>query len=97
MRVRLTIVSALEVLAFAGTLVYFLTRIVKALESIGGSANSYLARLGYGVRAIEKETSHLAPQVTQLNAGLSTLADNLTLVDGHLHTVAQALTKGKEG
>ncbi len=97
MRVRLTILSALEVLAFAGALVFFLGRIVKALESIGGSANSYLARLGYGVRAIEKETSHLAPQVIQLNAGLTTLAGNLGAVDGHLAAVAQALSKGKEG
>lgn len=97
MRVRLTILSALEVLAFAGALVFFLARILKALESIGGSANSYLARLGYGVRAIEKETSHLAPQVVQLNAGLTTLAGNLGVVDGHLSSVAQALSKGKEG
>ena len=97
MRVRLTLFSALEVLAFVGALVYFLGRILKALESIGGSANSYLARLGYGVRAIEKETSHLAPQVTQLNAGLTTLAGNLGVVDGHLAAVAKALTKGEEG
>ncbi|MBF6613271.1 MAG: hypothetical protein IVW55_09095 [Chloroflexi bacterium] len=97
MRIRLTILSALEVLAFAGALVYFLGRIVSALESIGGSANSYLARLGYGVRAIDKETSYLAPQVTQLNAGLTTLAGNLGVVDGHLGPVAQALSKGKEG
>jgi len=97
MRVRLTILSALEVLAFAGTLVFFLGRIVRSLESIGGSANSYLARLGYGIRAIEKETSHLAPQVIQLNGGLTTLAGNLGVVDGHLASVAQALSKGKEG
>lgn len=97
MRVRLTILSALEVLAFAGALVLFLGRIVNALSSIGGSANSYLARLGYGIRAIEKETSYLAPQVTQLNVGLTTLAGNLGVVDGHLKSVAQALSKGKEG
>ena len=96
MRVRLTILSALEVLAFAGTLVYFLGRIVKALESIGGSANSYLARLGYGIRAIEKETSHLAPQVLQLNEGLTALAGGLSAVDGHLHSVAHALSADKE-
>ncbi len=97
MRVRLTLVSALEVLAFAGALLFFLGRIVSALESIGGSANSYLARLGYGVRAIAKETSYLAPQVTQLNEGLTTLAGNLGVVDDHLTSVAQALSKGKGG
>jgi len=96
MRVRLAILSALEVLAFAGVLVYFLQRIVAALESIGGSPNSYLARLGYGIRAIEQETSHLAPQVTQLNAGLTALASNLGAVDGHLEPVARALQQGEE-
>lgn len=93
MRVRLTILSALEVLALAVTLVYYLGRIIRSLESIGGSANSYLARLGYGIRAIDKETSHLAPQVIQLNAGLTVLADNLGVVDEHLGTVAGALSK----
>lgn len=96
MIVRLTILSALQVLAFAGALIAFLRRIVATLERIGGSPTSSLAKVGFGVRAIEKETSHLAPQVTRLNAGLTTLGGKLTVVDGHLGAVAARLTGEQE-
>lgn len=94
--IRLTLLSALEVLAFVGVLVRFLHRIVADLESIGGAPDSYLAKIRFGVRAIERETSHLAPQVTQLNQGLTTLADKLGVVDGHLGTVVRTLGQAKE-
>ena len=97
MTIRLTILSALQVLAFAGALIAFLGRIVATLERIGGSPTSSLAKVSFGVRAIEKETSHLAPQVTQLNQGLISLGGKLGVVDSHLETVAGALAKGKEG
>ena len=95
MTVRLTILSVLQVLVFAGALIAFLRRIVATLERIGGSPTSDLAKISFGVRAIEKETSHLAPQVTQLNGGLTELAGKLTVVDAHLATVAKTLTAGK--
>ncbi len=91
MYVWLTILSALEVLAFVGTLVVFLKRIVATLERIGGSPTSYLAKVSFGVRAIEKETSHLGPQVTRLNQGLLALAGKLGVVDRHLAGVATKL------
>jgi len=97
MTIRLTILSALQVLAFVGALVVFLGRIVSTLERIGGSPASSLAKVSFGVRAIEKETSHLAPQVTQLNQGLIALGGKLGVVDSHLGTVAGALTKDKGG
>jgi len=95
MPIRLTILSALEVLAFVGALVTMLGRIVSALERIGGSPTSSLAKVGFGVRAIEKETSHLAPQVTRLNEGLISLGGKLGVVDGHLGAVATTLGDGK--
>lgn len=94
MIIRLVVFSALEVLAFVGALAAYLQRIVATLERIGGSADSYLAKIAFGVRAIEKETSHLAPQVTQLNQGLTALAGKLGVVDGHLNAVAQTLSPG---
>lgn len=96
MILRLTLLTAGQVLAFAGALLYFLWRIVNALEQIGGKPDSPLAKLRLGVRAIETETGHLAPQVTQLNQGLTTLAGKLTAVDGQLKTVARALSGGEE-
>ncbi len=96
MIVRLTLLSALEVLAFVGALVAFLSRIVATLERIGGAPGSSLATVSFGVRAIEKETSHLAPQVIQLNEGLTTLAGKLGVVAEDLGSVATALTGDKE-
>lgn len=93
---RLTILSALEVLTFVGALVYFLYRIIIALEHIGGHPDSSLAKLRFGIRAIETETSHLAPQVTQLNQSLKTLAEKLGTGDAHLKRVAEALSGEKE-
>ena len=94
MIIRLTILTALEVLAFAGALIAFLGRIVAQLERIGGSPASSLAKVSFGVRAIEKETSHLAPQVTELNKNLTALAGKLGVVDAHLGAVAQRLGGG---
>ncbi len=51
MFVRLTALTALQILTLVGALVYYLLRIVNALESIGGGANSDLAKARYGVRA----------------------------------------------
>jgi hypothetical protein len=92
MNILLTVLTALLILVFVGVLIYYLRRIVVALERIGGSPTSYLAKLGFGVRAIERETSHLAPQVTQLNQGLTALAEGLGAVDEHLKAVIAAVT-----
>ncbi len=96
MIIRLTLLSALQVLVFVGALIAFLDRIVDSLEQIGGEPGSSLSKVNFGVRAIEKQTSHLAPQVIQLNEGLTTLAGKLEVVDGHLGVVSGKLTQ-KEG
>ncbi len=96
-RLRLTVLSALEVVAFAGALIYFLRRISATLMRIGGAPTSYLAKISFGVSAIEKETSHLTPQATQLNEGLAALAAALGGVNERLGSVVQALTGGPEG
>ncbi|MBA2598995.1 MAG: hypothetical protein H0V00_20430 [Chloroflexia bacterium] len=92
MNILLTLLTALLILVFVGALIYFLRRIVVALETIGGTSQSYLAKLGFGVRAIETETGHLAPQVTQLNQGLTALGEGLGAIDGHLKAVIAAVT-----
>ena len=91
MTLVLTVLSALEVVVFCGALIAFLRRIVAALEAIGGSPTSSLARIALGVRAIETETGHLGPQVTQLNGGLLAVADRLGAVNGHLGNARRAL------
>ncbi|CAN5145517.1 hypothetical protein BH24PSE2_BH24PSE2_06580 [soil metagenome] len=91
----LTILTAVLILAFLVILAYALIKISSVLESIGGTPTSFLARLRLGLRAIEKETSHLGPQVTAVNEALSRIADGLTLVDQHLvDTIAGVSSQG---
>ena len=91
--VLLTWLTAVLVLVFFGVLAYALVKISAALESIGGRPTSYLAKLRLGLRAIEKETSHLAPQVTKINAGLTQIAGGLASVDKHLAGTIDAVTR----
>src|SRR5262245_35568868 len=94
--ILLTLISALVVVVFFGVLVFYLIQIALTLEAIGGNADSYLAKLRLGLRAIEQETGHLAPQVTQLNAGLTQVASGLQVVDQHLANTITAVVKQTE-
>lgn len=89
----LTWLTAILVLAFFAVLAFALVRISGVLRSIGGTPTSTLARLRLGLRAIEKETSHLGPQVTKVNAGLQAIGAGLASVDRHLVVTIAAVVK----
>ena len=91
--VLLTFLTAVLVLVFFVVLAYALVKISQALESIGGTPTSYLAKLRMGLRAIERETSHLAPNVVKVNAGLTQIAGGLAAVDKHLVGAIAAVVK----
>lgn len=91
--ILLTVLTSVLVLTFFTVLAYGLGKISATLESIGGTPVSYLAKLRLGLRAIEKETSPLAPQVTKINAGLTQIASGLASVDRHLIGTIEAVTK----
>lgn len=93
MPVLLTLLTALLVLVFFGVLACALARISAVLESIGGHPDSFLAKLRWGLRAIEKETGHLAPQVVKVNAGLSQIAGGLVSVESHLAGTLDAVAR----
>lgn len=101
MIVLLMMLSVLLVLVLFGALVFYLNQIIRALESIGGephgysSRSSYLGKIAFGVRAIEQETSHLGPEVTQLNAGLTKVGEGLRSIDSHLVRTIDAV--GRQG
>jgi len=89
----LILVSALAALVFLSVVGRALTHIVPVLEAIGGSGDSLLAKLRLGLRAIERETSHLPATVPKINAGLASIATGLTQVDAtlaDLHTALKA-------
>ena len=88
--ILLTLLSCVLVLAFLGALAYFVRHIITALESIGTGGKSSLEMVTWGVRAIETETSHIAPQVTQLNANLSQVAEGLKVINDDLVGTANA-------
>lgn len=84
MIILFTVLSAVAVVAFFGMLIVYLYLITRTLDTIGGRGTSYLAKITLGVRAIETQTAALAPQVIQLNEGLSTAAGGLKGIDAHL-------------
>ncbi len=72
-----------------------LVRINGALEMIGEKATSWLAKIRFGLRAIETETGQLAPLVTNLNTGLGALDGGLRQVESDLSATVAALRKGQ--
>ena len=99
MIVLLMVLTVVAVLALVAVLVFFLARIIRVLESIGGEPigytwrSSYLGKIAFGVRAIETQTGHLGPEVTRLNAGLIAAADGLKSIDQHLVGTIEAVVR----
>jgi hypothetical protein len=89
----LTILTAVAVLILVVALVVYLVQIGDGLLDIGGFETSYLAKINFGVRAIEKETSALTPQVTQLNEGLTAVAAGLRAIDQSLVATIEAVSR----
>lgn len=87
----LALLSALVVVVFFGVVAVYLVLIARTLEAIGGAPDSYLAKLRLGLRAIEKETSHLPVEVTRLNEGLTAVAAGLQQVDANLVATIDAV------
>lgn len=80
----LILATAAAILGFFLVVAFALLRIDPLLEAIGGSGDSYLAKLRLGLRAIERETSHLPAAAPRINDGLGALAAGLTAVDAAL-------------
>ena len=97
MVILLTVVSALVIVIFFGVLAAYLVLIARTLEAIGGSPDSFLAKLRLGLRAIEQETGHLPIEVTKLNQGLTAVAGGLRQVDDHLVRTIEAVVRQQEG
>ncbi len=70
-------------------------RINRALYAIGGTPISWLAKIRFGLRAIETETGQLAPLVTNLNTGLGALDGGLRQVERDLSAAVTSLRGGQ--
>ena len=97
--VWLMLLSVLGVAALFVALALFLRVIIRELEDIGGPATrfyrpvNFLSKIRLGVRAIEVETGHLAPQVTALNTTLSKIRDGVKAIDANLAGVIAAVQR----
>ncbi|MDQ3697512.1 MAG: hypothetical protein M3373_05740 [Gemmatimonadota bacterium] len=95
----LALLSVVAVAALFVALALFLGAITSTLETIGGEAKvygakaSFLSKIRLGVRAIEVQTGAIAPQVTKLNATLTSVRDGLVAVDNNLAGVIAAVSK----
>ena len=97
--VILAALSAVGVAALFAALALFLDVIARALEDIGGPATRFVApvnslsKIRLGVRAIERQTDAIVPQVTRLNGGLAAFRDGLRAVDGNLAGLIEAVSR----
>lgn len=91
-----TLLAVLSVAAAAAlfiALVAYLVLIVTELRAAGGTPVSSLAKIRLGLRAIEMETGHIVPEVTELNRSLTSIRDGLRGVDGNLGGVIAAVSR----
>lgn len=89
----LMILSVIAVLALVVALTAYLIAIIRLLESIGGGSQSSLAKIRWGVRAIDTQTAAIPPQVTTLNERLAAVATGLQAVDGSLGATIQHVVR----
>ena len=97
--VLLATISAVGVAALFVALVLFLNAISRVLEDIGGpttrflAPSNFLSKIRFGVRAIERQTDMLVPQVTKLNTGLAGIRDGLRAIDANLAGLIASVTR----
>ncbi len=95
MDVILMLSTTLAVLLLVFVLVRYLSHIIRLLNRIGGSGESYLAKLRLGLRAIEIETGHLPVEVTKLNEALMKTSSGLQVVNKNMEGTIDATLNQK--
>jgi hypothetical protein len=96
MELWLTILTALAGAVLLIALVVALYLVLRALQSV----RTYIEKINFGVRAIEKETEMLGGLdplnngLTALAGGMESVAAHFTNVDRNVGTVGEALLRG---
>ncbi len=70
MRNLLIVATAVEIIVFIGALALYIHWIASSLRSTSAS----LAKVAFGVRAIETQAAPIGPGVTRINGQLATIA-----------------------
>ncbi len=99
--ILLAVLTVGLVVATAVVLVVYLFKIRDALVLIGGDRIAWplslLARARWGVRAIERQTAGIGPQVARLIETLGATADGLAALDEGLGELQTAVREQGEG
>ncbi len=93
--VLLTLISVIGAAALFLALAVYLRLIVRELQAIGGTPTSFLAKIRFGLRAIETATGALQPNVSKLNTGLTEVRDGLSGIDKNLGELIDAVSRQK--
>lgn len=97
--VVLAVLSVAGVAALFVALALFLRAIDTELEAIGGPATrfvqpvNFLSKIRLGVRAIERQTDALAPQVGRLNGTLTGVLEGLRAIDRNLGGLIEGVSR----
>ena len=86
MRALLIVLTAVEIVLLMSALAFYLWRVARSLRAT--SAN--LAKVTFGVRAIETQCASIGPSVVKVNGQLRVIADALDGIAGK----AEALGRG---
>ena len=78
--------TVIEILLFVGALAVYLIWIARLLRSIA----STLAKITFGVRAVDQQCANIAPAVTNINSGLQDIAGVLPGLAGKAEALAGA-------
>ena len=80
----MVLLSCLVALIFLAAVAWALIQINTQLAAIGGTPESFLAKLRLGLRAIEKQSSHFQPMATEINTVLSSIKGGLPVLASNL-------------
>jgi hypothetical protein len=86
----LLILSMIAAVAFLVVVARYVIAITGVVQHFGSGKDSDLAKIGWGVRAIDKETSMLPSGVAELNGHLVAIRDGLVSIDRAVVIAAQA-------
>ncbi len=86
MRTLLITLSVIEVLIVIGALAYYLIQISKSLHE----TSRHLAKITFGVRAVETQCSTIGPNVVRINEQLTAIAGAVGGVADKAEAIAEA-------
>ena len=85
MRTLLIVLTVVEIVLVVGALAFYLVRIARSLRA----ASANLAKVTFGVRAIETQCASIGPSVVKVNGQLATIAGALDAIATKAETLGK--------